>query len=114
MARPQTSPILAQLRSAKTVPEQTAALQALKNEVAGHVQRKETWVGLGVLEPIVATLSQSRPSARLNGKDTRSQLVLRPLSEEAGVKLQALQLVASFANGMPPSDLRFDSNNLLT
>ncbi|POR31868.1 Armadillo repeat-containing protein 8 [Tolypocladium paradoxum] len=101
MARPQNSPVLAQLRSAKTYPEQTAALQVLKNEVVGHIQKKEEWIGLGVLDPIVITLSSSRSPSKPNGKDARTQLVWRPLSDEDSVKLQALQLVASFANGGP-------------
>lgn len=100
MARPQNSPILAQLRNAKSLPEQTAALQALKNEIVGHVQKKEAWISLGVLEPIVRTLASSRSQAKLNGKDATAQLLSRPLSDEDSVKLQALQLVASFANGM--------------
>ncbi|PNY27575.1 Armadillo repeat-containing protein 8 [Tolypocladium capitatum] len=101
MARPQNSPVLAQLRSAKTYPEQTAALQVLKNEVVGHVQKKEEWIRLGVLDPVVGTLSSSRSPSKLNGKDARTQLVSRPLSDEDSVRLQALQLVASFANGGP-------------
>lgn len=100
MARPQNSPVLAQLRSAKTYPEQTAALQVLKNEVVGHIQKKEEWIGFGVLDPIVVTLSSSRSPSKSNGKDARTQLVSRPLSDEDSVKLQALQLVASFANGI--------------
>ncbi|ODA80936.1 hypothetical protein RJ55_03896 [Drechmeria coniospora] len=102
MAPPQSSPILAQLRSAKTQAEQTAALQALKNEIVGHIQKKEAWIAVGVLEPIVSALCPSRPSCKPNGKDACLQLLSRPLSEEDGVKLQALQLVASFANGGPP------------
>ncbi|PHH86432.1 hypothetical protein CDD83_10258 [Cordyceps sp. RAO-2017] len=101
MARPQSSPILAQLRSAKTYPEQAAALQVLKNEVVGHIQKKEAWIALGVLEPIVVTLSSVRSPSKLNGKDARAQLVSRPLSEDDSVKLQSLQLVASFASGGP-------------
>lgn len=99
MARPQNSPILAQLRNAKSLPEQTAALQALKNEIVGHVQKKEAWIGLGVLEPIVRTLYSNRSPAKLNGKDATVQPPSRPLSDDDSVKLQALQLVASFANG---------------
>lgn len=99
MARSSSSPILAQLRNAKTLPEQTSALQALKNEIVGHVQKKEAWVGLGVLDPIVRTLSANHSSSKSNGKDATPQLVSGPLSDEDGVKLQALQLVASFANG---------------
>lgn len=99
MDRPQSSPILAQLRGAKTFREQTAALQALKNEIVGHVQRKEEWVSVGVLEPIVRSLALTRAPLKTNGKDTRQLATMRPLSEEDSVKLQALQLVSSFATG---------------
>lgn len=102
MARSQSPPILGQLRNARTLPEQTVALRALKNEIVGHIQKKELWVGLGVLDPIVRTLASSRSPGKLNGKDARLPVVQRPLSEEEGVRLQALQLVASFANGMLP------------
>lgn len=100
MARPQTSPILAQLRSAKTLSEQAAALQALKNEIVGHVQKKEAWIRLGVLEPIVRALSVEGTQAKPNGKESSFRQELRPLSEEHSVKLQALQLIGSFSNGM--------------
>ncbi|KAM5342952.1 hypothetical protein ACJ41O_013918 [Fusarium nematophilum] len=101
MARSQSPPILAQLRSARTLPEQTSALRALKNEIVGHVQKKELWIGLGVLDPIVRTLAVTRSPAKPNGKDIRFPLTQRPLSEDESVRLQALQLVASFANGGP-------------
>ncbi|KAK8144406.1 hypothetical protein G3M48_005876 [Beauveria asiatica] len=108
MDRSQSSPILAQLRGAKTFREQTAALQALKNEIVGHVQRKEEWVSVGVLEPIVRSLALTRAPLKMNGKDTRQLATMRPLSEEDSVKLQALQLVSSFATGgpafLPPLD----------
>lgn len=100
MARPQNNPILAQLRSARTTPDRTAALRALKNEVVGHVQRKEAWVGLGVLEPIVRTISSRSFAEKPNGKEPQKNQFASPhLSDEDGTKLQALQLVASFAHG---------------
>ncbi|KAH6608096.1 armadillo repeat [Trichoderma cornu-damae] len=104
MARPQSSPILAQLRNAKTCPEQSAALQALKNEIVGHHQKKETWVSLGVLEPVVRNLSSARSTSKANTiKDARPQLPSRrPLSDEDNVRLQALQIITSFAKGGPP------------
>ncbi|OAA70472.1 Armadillo-type fold domain containing protein [Cordyceps fumosorosea ARSEF 2679] len=101
MTRPQSSPILAQLRGAKTFSEQTAALRALKNEIVGHVQRKEEWVAVGVLEPIVRTLAATRSPLRANGRDTRQPAATRTLSDEESVKLQALQLIGSFAMGGP-------------
>lgn len=104
MARPQNSPILAQLRNAKTCPEQSTALQALKNEIIGHHQKKETWVSLGVLEPVIRTLTSARPAAKSStSKDARPQASSRrPLSEEDNVRLQALQIITSFAKGMHP------------
>lgn len=102
MARPQSPPILAQLRSARTVSEQTAALRALKNDIVGHVQKKEEWIALGVLDPIARTISTGRPQAKLNGKGSQNQFYSRQLSEDDGARLQALQLVASFAHGMIP------------
>lgn len=99
MARTESSPILAQLRSAKTVEDQTAALQALKNEIVGHVQKKEAWVTLGVLDPIVRALSANRSSTKVHGKDSSAHVLQRPLTAVESLKLQALQLIASFANG---------------
>lgn len=101
MARPQNHPILAQLKSARTTSDQTASLRALKNEIVGHIQRKEAWVALGVLEPIVRTISSRSSLTRPNGKESSQASPLAPayLSEEDGTKLQALQLVASFAHG---------------
>ena len=105
MARPQSPPILSQLRSARTVPEQAAALRALKNDIVGHVQKKEQWIALGVLEPIVRTISSGTPQERLNGRGFHAQFCSRRLSDEDGAKLQALQLVASFAHGLLPHEL---------
>lgn len=99
MARPEDFPILAQLRSARTLPDRIAALRALKNEIVGHGQLKEAWIGLGVLEPIVRTIGSSSRQSWANGKDVRVP-GYRPLSDEDGAKLQALQLVASLANGI--------------
>ncbi|KAG6159726.1 hypothetical protein E4U37_002674 [Claviceps purpurea] len=101
MARPSNSPILAQLRNAKTLPEQATALQALKNEIVGHVEKKEAWIELGVLEVIVKTLGPNGSPRKASGKDPDIQRSPPLLSDEQSVRLQALQLVASFANGGP-------------
>ncbi|KLU89735.1 armadillo repeat protein [Magnaporthiopsis poae ATCC 64411] len=102
MARVPTPPILASIQSARTYAEQTTALRSVKNEVVGHIQKQHRWVAHGVLEPIVVILLSARPPSKLNGKSTRGYVVaLRPLSEEEQVRLQAIQLLASFANGGP-------------
>jgi hypothetical protein len=59
---------------------------------------KEAWVGLGVLEPIVRTIASSSSQSWTNGKDTKLS-GFKSLADEDAAKLQALQLVASFANG---------------
>jgi len=99
MARAQA--LLAQVRNPRCYADQTAALRALKNETVGHVQKKERWVELGVLEPIVKALAASRPPAKMNGKDSRANHAPpRPVSEEELARLQALELLAVFASGM--------------
>ncbi|OHE91013.1 armadillo repeat protein [Colletotrichum orchidophilum] len=99
MARSSTPPILSQLQSARSYTEQTSALRALKNDVVGHAQKKEMWAELGALEPIVKILNASRSPAKVNSKDARPSSNSPWLSEEETVRLQALQLLASFANG---------------
>ncbi|KAL0940703.1 armadillo repeat protein [Colletotrichum truncatum] len=99
MARLSSPPILSQILSARSYIEQTSALRALKNDIVGHAQKKELWAGLGVLEPIVKILNAARSPAKVNGKDTRPHGNSRGLSEEENVRLQVLQLLASFANG---------------
>jgi len=101
MARPHDSPILDQLRTARTTTEQAAALRALKNDAVGHVQKKEQWIGLGVLEPIVRTIEADKASSKLNGKSKHRRFTSRPLTGEDDAQLQALQCLASFANGGP-------------
>lgn len=100
MARIQSPSILAQIRSARSHSDQAAALRTLKNEIIGHSQKKGKWVELGVLDPVVKILSSNRSPAKLNGKESRTHVAHpRPLSEEESVRLQALQILASFASG---------------
>lgn len=73
--------------------ERLDALQALKNDVVGHVQKKEKWLEAGVLEPIVKSLNTSNRS-------TTSHRRPSSLSVEEDVRLQALQLLSSFAKGV--------------
>ncbi|KAK7746923.1 hypothetical protein SLS53_002111 [Cytospora paraplurivora] len=80
--------------------EQLSALRALKNEIVGHVQNKEKWIENGVLEPIVRILDTSRSSASIGSKDSQGWAQsAKPLTGEEAVRLQALQVLASLANG---------------
>ncbi|KAM7218819.1 ARM repeat-containing protein [Rhypophila decipiens] len=88
---------------ARSYSEQVASLRALKDEVVGHVQRKEKWVEQGVLESLIKMLQPNRSPSRLSGKEARdSSGQPKALTEDELVRLHALQLIASFANGGPP------------
>lgn len=96
----QSPPILSQIRVARNYSEQVASLRALKDEVVGHAQRKEKWVEQGVLESLVKMLQTSRSPSRFTGKEARNITAHpRVLADDELVRLHALQLIASFANG---------------
>lgn len=100
MARVQVQPVLAQLGNASSFAEQNVALRTIKNETIGHIQKKERWVELGALDPIVAVLATSRSPVQPNGKDIRgSSTPARDLSAEEFARLQALELLGIFASG---------------
>lgn len=84
--------------------EQLSALRTLKNEIVGHDQKKEKWVENGIIEPVVKILESSRSSPSTNGKDSSRGRIpqSRPLTGEESVRLQALQILASLANGTTP------------
>lgn len=85
--------------------EQLSALRTLKNEIVGHDQKKEKWVENGIIEPVVKILESSRSSPSTNGKDSGRGRIppSRSLTGEESVRLQALQILASLANGTASS-----------
>ncbi|KAI1460836.1 ARM repeat-containing protein [Annulohypoxylon moriforme] len=90
--------ILAKLGA--TTPERLAALRSLKNELVGHSQKKEDWVRYGVLRPIVRIIVPETYETK--DEDARpSFLTLNTFTDEDAAKLQALQLLATFANAGP-------------
>jgi hypothetical protein len=99
MARVQTPPVLSQLKVARSYSEQATALRALKDEVTGHVQRKEWWIQNGILEPLVNILQNNARSPRRSHGKERSQTGQPGLAEDEVVRLLSLQLIASFAYG---------------
>lgn len=99
MARAPNVALLAALQS-HDQEEQLAALRSLKNDIVGHVQKKEKWVEAGVLEPVVKILNASRSATshpRTSPGHTRSSS--GSLTGDEDLRLQALQILASFANG---------------
>jgi len=88
---------VAQLRSARDIAEQTAVLRAIKNEIVGHPLKKEEAVTQGILEPVVHLAT--RPNTRPDGSAHNHTFAVRPLLEAETVRLQALHILASIAQG---------------
>jgi hypothetical protein len=105
MARVQTPPVLSQIRVARSYSEQATCLRELKDEVVGHIQRKEWWVQNGILETLVKILQNNvRSPTRSNGKEAGQIGQRVALSEDEVVRLLSLQLIASFAYGESNQD----------
>jgi len=103
MARPSTPPILSELRGASTPASQVKALRELKNDVIGHDQKKEMWVGLGVLNPLVRILSSYKGSGKRRRRDTNGNpgqaRSKASRNDEEEARLQAVIIVGSLAHG---------------
>ncbi|OBT47784.1 hypothetical protein VE00_01431 [Pseudogymnoascus sp. WSF 3629] len=96
-----SQPILAQILHPGSPTEHVTALRALKNDIIGHQQRKEAWVGLGILDSIVqaSASTESRQDSKLGQEPARDT---ESLSEEETLRLQALSILGSLAYGGPP------------
>ncbi|KAI0181382.1 ARM repeat-containing protein [Hypoxylon sp. FL1284] len=91
--------VLAKLNSSTS--ERLSTLNYLKNEVIGHTQRKEYWLRHGLVRPLIVIIA---PAAfGTSNADTPSSFLTLPgtLSDEDNARLQALQLLSSFANAGP-------------
>ena len=106
MTRPSTPPILHELRSPSSPASLVTALRALKNELIGHDQKKEMWIGLGVLTFIARILNTHKVSGKRShgehgGIAESGHRSSRADDEEA--RLQAVIIVGSLAHGtLPP------------
>jgi hypothetical protein len=97
-----SQPILAQILNPSSPAEHITALRALKNDIIGHQQRKEAWVGLGALDSIArASASQENRQATKSGHEPAR--VADSLSEEETLRLQALSILGSLAYGKQSS-----------
>ena len=101
---PSTPPILSELRSPSSPASQVAALRALKNEIIGHEQKKEMWIGLGVVTPIARILNTHRGSGKRKYKETNGTVEhgsrRRSRTDEEEARLQAIIIVGGLAHGM--------------
>ncbi|KAI1117426.1 hypothetical protein F5Y14DRAFT_402583 [Nemania sp. NC0429] len=97
--------IIAQLHASPA--ERIAALRALKNDVIGDIQKKTLWVQHGLLPHLVMLLASEVSGRSANGKGPRQPFLAAPVfTNDDTAQLQALQLLASFANGTSPGCLR--------
>lgn len=103
MTRPATSSILSELRSASSPASQVKALRQLKNEVIGHAQKKEIWIGFGVLAPLHRILNSYKGNGKrrhreANGNTNQAQ-PNSSRNDEEEARLQAVIIVGSLAHG---------------
>ena len=103
MTRPSTPPILSELRSPSSPATQVAALKALKNEIIGHEQKKEMWIGLGVIAPIARILTSHRCSGKRRYREVNGNTDHfdhgRSRTDDEEARLQAIIIVGSLAHG---------------
>lgn len=91
--------IIAQLRASPT--DRIAALRALKNDVVGDVLKKTLWVQHGLIQHIVAVLRAAGAEENASRKGIHQSVALEPFADHETAQLQALQLLATFANAGP-------------
>ena len=103
MTRPSTPPLLSELRNASSATSQVAALRALKNEIIGHEQKKEMWIGLGVLAPIARILNTHKGSGKRRHRDVEGSRAHSKQKDgsrdEEEARLQAIVIIGSLATG---------------
>lgn len=103
MTRAAAPPTLVELQNPESLGAQTAALRRLKNELIGHDQRKEAWIGWGIIPVLSRVLSIKRGSGKratageLNGAGEHSDKAGRTEEEEACI--QAVIILGSLAQG---------------
>lgn len=100
---------IAQLQSPASLDSQLAALQHLKNEAIGHGEKKRDLVRHGVVD-VLATVLAISPKARGKRRFSETQgsrttvEKAGPMTDEDEVRLQAILLVNSLANGRLDSE----------
>lgn len=113
MTRAATPPTLLQIQSPDSIETQIASLRALKNELIGHDQRKETYVAAGIIPVLAQVLASQWPGKPSTAESLRAvpnrALGSDELAEDLEACLQAILIVASLAQGMYcPSGLKLN------
>jgi hypothetical protein len=93
--------VIAQLNASPA--ERIAALSSVKNDVIGDIRKKKLWVRHGLIPHIVRLLLSTASETNANGKETRTGqpfIASNIFTDDETARLQALQLLSSFAIGM--------------
>src|SRR5436190_13714222 len=104
MTRAVAPQILSELQDPESPAARIAALRVLKNEIIGHDQRKEAWIGWGIV-PLLSRILAARRGAgkksvprELNGNGKHSGRSTGR-SDEDETCLQAIIIVGGLAQG---------------
>ncbi|EDN03504.1 conserved hypothetical protein [Histoplasma mississippiense (nom. inval.)] len=110
MARAATPQIISDIQNPDSTASRIEALRLLKNEIIGHDQRKEAWIGWGII-PLLSQILAGRRGAgkkttggEVNGH-TRRQHLARSRSgrsDDDEVCLQAILIIGSLAQDRFP------------
>jgi hypothetical protein len=102
MKRLPTPSILQELQTPSSTADLVTNLRRLKNELIGHDQRKEDWIGHGIV-PVLSRVLTSRKSSgkrsRESNGDSKASERRHTRTEEDEACLQAIIIVASLAQG---------------
>ncbi|RYC57017.1 hypothetical protein CHU98_g9198 [Xylaria longipes] len=91
--------IIAQLNASPVA--RVAALRRLKNDVIGDIQKKTLWVQHGLIPHIVKLLLSDDSGRNATGKGARQSFLSLDTTVDETARLQALQLLATFASAGP-------------
>ncbi|KAI9752962.1 MAG: hypothetical protein M4579_005393 [Chaenotheca gracillima] len=102
MMRPETPPLLDKIKNPSSLAEHVQALRALKNEIIGHEQKKQLWIELGVLTPLLRTLSNPKTEGKRLSRDVNGSVNTKwdssSLGDEEQARLQATIIIGSLAH----------------
>ncbi|EEQ90655.1 hypothetical protein RJZ56_003295 [Blastomyces dermatitidis] len=110
MTRAAAPHIISDIQNPESTASRIAALRLLKNDIIGHDQRKEAWVGRGIVPLLSQILAGRRGTGKksivgeVNGHAKQQYLAGRRSgrSEEDEACLQAIIIIGSLAQGGPP------------
>ncbi|ODH52916.1 hypothetical protein GX48_00784 [Paracoccidioides brasiliensis] len=109
MTRAATPQLISEIRDPESTASRIVALRVLKNEIIGHDQRKEAWIGWGIVPLLSQILAGRRGTGKRSAVGERNGDAKHPSSERRNSRsdedeacLQAIIIIGSLAQGGPP------------